>query len=228
MHDQPEKRFSAGTKRWFEGLSSLETGSAPVHQRNERQAPTLPKKRIWLALVFVQNGFSGLLCDDMGLGKTHQVMALMTAILRRRAERSHGIRFLVVCPTTVLSHWKDKVMQYSPHLDPYIYHGTDRSFQEAFDEHSLIITSYGIALRDIEILSSFRFDLIVLDEVQAIKNKTTKTYSAIKELKSVCAIGLTGTPIENSLTDLKALFDIILPGYLMSDSVFENSLSISY
>ena len=112
-------------------------------------------------------------------------------------------------------------MQYCPHLDPYVYHGTDRSFQEAFDEHLLIITSYGIALRDMDILSSFRFDLIILDEVQAIKNKTTKTYSAIKELQSICTIGLTGTPIENSLTDLKALFDIILPGYLMSDSAFE-------
>ncbi len=222
MHDQPEKTFSAGTKRWFEGLSSLEhPGRLPsISEMKGKLRPYQGNGYGWLWFLYA-NGFSGLLCDDMGLGKTHQVMALMTAILRRSAGNSRGIRFLVVCPTTVLSHWKDKVLQYSPHLDPYIYHGTDRSFQEAFDEHSLIITSYGIALRDIDILSSFRFDLIVLDEVQAIKNKTTKTYSAIKELKSVCTIGLTGTPIENSLTDLKALFDVILPGYLMSDSMFE-------
>jgi SNF2 family DNA or RNA helicase len=128
----------------------------------------------------------------------------------------------VVCPTTVLSHWKDKVLEYCPYLDPYIYHGTDRSFQEGFDEHPLIITSYGIALRDIEMLSEFRFDLIVLDEIQAVKNKSTKTYAAVKALESACTVGLTGTPIENSVTDLKSLFDIILPGYLMSDSLFED------
>src|SRR5208283_2026179 len=174
MHDQPEKRFSAGTKRWFEGLSSLEhPGRLPsISEMKGKLRPYQRNGYGWLWFLY-ENGFSGLLCDDMGLGKTHQVMALMTAILRR-VEKPHGIRFLVVCPTTVLSHWKDKVLQYCPHLDPYIYHGTDRSFEEAFDEHLLIVTSYGIALRDMEILSSFRFDLIILDEIQAIKNKATK------------------------------------------------------
>ena len=222
MHDQPDKRFSAGTKRWFDGLANLR-GPGRLPSISEMKGKLRPYQRNgygWLWFLY-ENGFSGLLCDDMGLGKTHQVMALMSAILRQPADRSDRMRFLVVCPTTVLSHWKDKVMQYCPHLDPYVYHGTDRSFQEAFDEHLLIVTSYGIALRDIDILSSFRFNLVILDEVQTIKNKTTKTYSAIKELQSICAIGLTGTPIENSLTDLKALFDIILPGYLMSDSAFE-------
>ncbi|MEJ2716561.1 MAG: DEAD/DEAH box helicase [Deltaproteobacteria bacterium] len=113
------------------------------------------------------------------------------------------------------------MLQYAPHLDPYVYHGTDRSFQEGFDEHRLIITSYGIALRDIEMLADYCFELIVLDEIQAVKNKSTKTYAAVKALDAVCTVGLTGTPIENSLTDLKALFDIVLPGYLMSDRLFE-------
>ena len=146
----------------------------------------------------------------------------MTGLVHHLAKRPDKIRFLVVCPTTVLSHWKDKVMEFCPYLDPYVYHGTDRSFQEGFEEHPLIITSYGIALRDIEMLSEFRFDLIVLDEIQAVKNKSTKTYAAVKALESACTVGLTGTPIENSVTDLKSLFDIILPGYLMSDSLFED------
>ena len=70
-------------------------------------------------------------------------------------------------------------------------------------------------------LADYSFELIVLDEIQAVKNKSTKTYAAVKALDAVCTVGLTGTPIENSLTDLKALFDIVLPGYLMSDRLFE-------
>ncbi len=175
----------------------------------------------WLWFLY-ENELSGLLCDDMGLGKTHQIMALMTAILHRKKSESANMKFLVVCPTTVLSHWKDKVMEFCPHLDPYVYHGTDRSFSEGFEEHQLIITSYGIALRDAEMLARYRYELMVLDEIQSVKNKSTKTYAAIRSLDSVCCVGLTGTPIENSVIDLKALFDIILPGYLMTDSLFEN------
>ncbi len=150
----------------------------------------------------------------------------MTGILQRKSKDPEKLRFLVVCPTTVLSHWKDKVMEFCPYLDPYVYHGTDRSFREGFDKHVLVITSYGIALRDVEMLSDYHFELIVLDEIQAVKNKSTKTYAAVQTLESVCTVGLTGTPIENSVMDLKSLFDIILPGYLMSDSLFENNFRV--
>lgn len=227
LHDQGRltKSFSsARIREWFEGLESLKPpnrlpsvkamkGKLRAYQRNGYG---------WLWFLY-QSGFSGLLCDDMGLGKTHQVMALMSGILHRLGNRPSKIRFLVICPTTVLSHWHEKVMEFCPHLDPYVYHGTDRSFEEGFLEHTLTITSYGIALRDIEMLADYRFELIVLDEVQAVKNKQTKTYAAVKALESVCTVGLTGTPIENTLRDLKALFDIILPGYLMSDTAFENN-----
>ena len=227
LHDmnRVEKSFSSTRIReWFEGLEKLKPptrlpslkamkGKLRNYQRNGYG---------WLWFLY-QSGFSGLLCDDMGLGKTHQVMALMSGILHRLGDRPSKIRFLVICPTTVLSHWHEKVMEFCPGLDPYVYHGTDRSFKEGFLEHTLTITSYGIALRDIEMLAEHRFELTVLDEVQAIKNKHTKTYAAVKALESVCTVGLTGTPIENSLKDLKALFDVILPGYLMSDTAFENN-----
>lgn len=179
----------------------------------------------WLWFLY-QNRFSGLLCDDMGLGKTHQIMALMTGILGKSEQSAEEIRFLVVCPTTVLNHWCDKVMEFAPLLRPYIYHGTDRLFENAFKDHNLIITSYGIALRDREMLSEYRFELLVLDEVQSIKNKSTKTYAAIRSLEASCIIGLTGTPIENSVTELKSLFDITLPGYLLSDSSFESHFRV--
>jgi SNF2 family DNA or RNA helicase len=225
LHDRVEKHFpSSRIQGWFQDLELLKPpGRLPAISDMKGKLRGYQKNGYgWLWFLY-ENRFSGLLCDDMGLGKTHQIMALMTGIVHRIQKKAQDkIRFLVICPTTVLSHWKDKVMHYAPHLDPYIYHGTDRSFQEGFDDHLLIITSYGIALRDIEMLADYRFELIVLDEIQAVKNKSTKTYAAVKALEANCTIGLTGTPIENSVTDLKSLFDIILPGYLMSDSLFES------
>jgi superfamily II DNA or RNA helicase len=224
LHDRVEKHFpSSKIEGWFQDLELLKSpGRLPAISDMKGKLRGYQKNGYgWLWFLY-ENRFSGLLCDDMGLGKTHQIMALMTGIVHRKRKAQDKIRFLVICPTTVLSHWKDKVMHYAPHLDPYIYHGTDRSFSEGFDEHLLIITSYGIALRDIEMLADYRFELIVLDEIQAVKNKSTKTYAAVKALEANCTVGLTGTPIENSVTDLKSLFDIILPGYLMSDSLFES------
>lgn len=223
MHDRLDKRFaSTGTRSWFEDLEMLKPpGRLPALNSMKGKLREYQKNGYgWLWFLY-ENGFSGLLCDDMGLGKTHQIMALMTGISQRMRKVQPKMRFLVICPTTVLSHWKEKVLEYAPFLDPYVYHGTDRSFEEGFDQHSLIITSYGIALRDIEMLAEFRFELLVLDEIQAVKNPTTKTYAAVKALEAVCTIGLTGTPIENTVTDLKSLFDIVLPGYLMSNSLFE-------
>ncbi|MFC1835032.1 DEAD/DEAH box helicase [Thermodesulfobacteriota bacterium] len=224
LHRGVTKRFSSKRVRsWFEELQKLKPptrlpslramkGKLRGYQRNGFG---------WLWFLY-ENGFSGLLCDDMGLGKTHQVMALMTGIAHRMSKRPSKLRFLVICPTSVLSHWYDKIMEFAPDLDPYIYHGTDRSFRQGFEEHRTIVTSYGIALRDIEMFADYRFELIVLDEIQAVKNKSTKTYAAVKALQAVSMVGLTGTPIENSLKDIKALFDIIIPGYLMTDSLFEN------
>ncbi len=223
VHDRLEKRFSsARVRNWFEALETLKPpGRLPSVSAMKGRLRGYQKNGYGWLWFLHENGFSGLLCDDMGLGKTHQVMALMTAVLRRKVRGRNTVRFLVICPTTVLSHWKDKVKEFCPYLDPYVYHGTDRQFRDGLEEHRLIITSYGIALRDIEMLAEFRFDLLVLDEIQAVKNKSTKTYAAVKALEAACTIGLTGTPIENSITDLKSLFDIILPGYLLSDSLFE-------
>jgi SNF2 family DNA or RNA helicase len=225
LHDAVEKKFGSNRlKGWFRRLETLKPVTKPpgLKPMKGRLRHYQRNGYGWLWFLY-ENHLSGLLCDDMGLGKTHQVMGLMTGILQNIAEASPDARFLVICPTTVLSHWNDKVLQFAPHLDPHVYHGTDRSFREGFEAHRLIITSYGVVLRDVEMLSDCLFELVVLDEIQALKNKCTKTYAAVKSLASNCIVGLTGTPVENSLTDLKALFDVILPGYLLSDSAFEKN-----
>ncbi len=228
LQDKIEKKFeNAKLKDWFEDLDGLKAPTrVPSVASMKGKLRSYQKNGYgWLWFLF-ENGFSGLLCDDMGLGKTHQVMALMTGIFKRSLKEHKKTRFLVVCPTTVLTHWYDKVQEYCPYLDPFIYHGADRASHEGWENHPLIITSYGIALRDRDVLAESGFDLMILDEVQAVKNRLTKTYHAIKSLQARCVIGLTGTPIENSVTELKSLFDITLPGYFVSESVFETYFRI--
>jgi len=165
-----------------------------------------------------ENGFGGLLCDDMGLGKTHQAMAFM--LLLRKHEKVKK-PFLVVCPTTVLSHWRDKIREHAPALKAEVFHGIERNLDEAIRKSHLLLTSYGILRRDLDRLKDISFSLAVFDEIQNLKNPETLSYEAAIQIKADMKLGLTGTPIENSLNELKALLDLTVPGYLGTDEEFE-------
>ncbi len=171
----------------------------------------------WLWWLY-ENRMGGILCDDMGLGKTHQMMALMLCI-RKTAKTTAP--FLVVCPTTVISHWMVKIKDHAPGLEAAVYHGGNRDLQKAA-EKDIIITSYGILLKDLGRLKTIDFQLTVFDEIQHIKNADTKTYQAAGAIVSPIKLGMTGTPIENAVSELKALFDIVGPGYLGTDTEFKN------
>ncbi len=144
----------------------------------------------WLWLL-QQNGFGALLCDDMGLGKTHQAIALIRALTH--ADASAAI--LIVCPTSLIDHWRDKLSRYLPGV-------------------TVTLTSYGLVRTRIEQYRGKRFDLVVLDEMQTIKNADTATHHALRAIEMRIAVGLTGTPIENHEGELKALLDFVVPGYL--------------
>ncbi|MFA6569515.1 MAG: DEAD/DEAH box helicase, partial [Victivallales bacterium] len=171
----------------------------------------------WLTFL-AENNMGGLLCDDMGLGKTHQTLALMIAM---KEEMGETRPFLVVCPTSVIGHWEDKITRFAPGLKPISFHGTKREIDGKLLPGDVLLTSYGTARNDIEDLSTIEFGLVVFDEIQCIKNKETLSYQAASRLKKRMALGLSGTPIENSLRDLKALMDLTLPGYLGDDKSFE-------
>lgn len=170
----------------------------------------------WL-MFLSENRFGGLLCDDMGLGKTHQVMALMVWLLEHRKKTAP---FLVVCPTTVISHWERKIREFAPGLNPVVYHGTERNLDGADMPGNVLITSYGILLRDVKLLSDIRFCLAAFDEAHFIKNSKAKSFAAASAVRAGMKLVVTGTPIENRITDLKALMDLVLPGYLGSDDQF--------
>lgn len=170
----------------------------------------------WILFLF-ENGFGGLLCDDMGLGKTHQSTAFMVA-LKALGKFTHPC--LVVCPTTVISHWQNKIREHAPALRAVEYHGGQRDLDEALKEGEVVLTTYGILLRDIGQLRQQIFTLAVFDEIQHIKNPQTQTHRAATEIRAEMKLGLTGTPVENSLIDLKTLMDLGLPGYMGTDDQF--------
>ena len=172
----------------------------------------------WLRFLY-ENRLAGLLCDDMGLGKTHQAMALMVLI-----REQFGVKepFLVVSPRTVISHWRNKLREYAPTLHPYQHHGPQRNLDTALEEGDVLLTSYGVLRNDVEKMSEVPWGLIVFDEVQQIKNRQTQGYQAAAAVPARMKVGLTGTPIENSLSELKTLFDLILPGYLGTEDDFRD------
>ena len=170
----------------------------------------------WIRYLF-ENEFGGILCDDMGLGKTHQVMAFVLHLLK--VVDPDG-KILIVSPTTVLSHWQAKLKEHCPTLTAAVYHGVKRDLDCALGENQILLTSYGILRRDVDRLSEQRFLLAVFDEIQHIKNPGTIAYAAAKGLNARMKLGLTGTPIENTLHELKALMDLAVPGYLGSDKGF--------
>jgi len=170
----------------------------------------------WLRFLY-ENGLAGLLCDDMGLGKTHQSMALMVWLKEKQCAKEP---FLVICPTTVISHWRDKIREHAPGLKAVVYHGGERNIEDALKQGEVLLTSYGILRNDILALRQVPFTLVVFDELQNLKNRDTQGYQAACALQARMRIGLTGTPIENSLVELKSLFDLVLPGYLGSDDEF--------
>ncbi|MCB1106929.1 MAG: DEAD/DEAH box helicase [Chlamydiia bacterium] len=165
----------------------------------------------WLWFLY-SYGLSGLLCDDMGLGKTHQAMAILAAAKNTFSEARK--KFFVVCPTSVIYHWEDLLAKFLPKMNVVVFYGTQRTLKSFNYKADILLTSYGTLRSEREELAQFEFDIAIFDEIQIAKNAQSQTHHALSILKAKTKIGLSGTPIENRLIELKALFDIVLPGYM--------------
>ncbi len=160
----------------------------------------------------------GCLADDMGLGKTIQTLALLLS----RQESGTSRPSLLVLPVSLLYNWVNEAEKFAPSLRLLIYAGSGREKNtERFEDYDLILTSYGIVRLDIDILSLFRFDYVILDESQAIKNPGSITTQAVMQLNSAHRLILTGTPLENSAMDLWSQMTFINPGLLGNKSFFQ-------
>jgi superfamily II DNA or RNA helicase len=175
----------------------------------------------WLFFLY-ENGLAGLLCDEMGLGKTHQIMALFLALNEQGAAKGP---FLVACPTTVLSHWRDKLAAHAPTLAVVLYYGNERTLPDLGGQPTVVLTSYGVLRNDAAHLGEVPFAVAVFDEVQQLKNPETQAHQAAAQVRTPCKIGVTGTPIENDIGDLRALFELWLPGYLEEERAFRERYS---
>lgn len=192
----------------------------------------------WMKLL-KRNGFGGCLADDMGLGKTLQALALLLDSSTDKFEvevpkeplRGQLSLFdppqaeiiskrptsLVVMPLSLIHNWSSEAKKFAPSLKVLPYVGNNRPREvQIFDDYDVVITTYGLVRNDVDLLSTYPFYYVILDESQAIKNTASKNYKAVTSLKSKYRLVLTGTPIENSLTDLWAQMNFINAGLLGS------------
>ena len=170
----------------------------------------------------------GCLADDMGLGKTIQFLSLLLLIKHQANKSQEQKPHLLILPTSLLDNWKSEINRFAPSLNIWIAHSsdikevkTDKDCQPTFSNIDLVITTYAMLSR-LAWLTHIQWDIVILDEAQAIKNPMTKQTRAAKLLKSRNRFILTGTPIENRLLDLWSLFDFIAPGLLGSHKIFAN------
>ena len=165
----------------------------------------------WLVQNIKYN-FGWILADDMGLGKTIQVL---TTILHFKEQNPYDNEpSLIIVPPTLLSNWENEIKKFTPTLSYYIYHGSNRTFP--LEEYDIILTSYGVIRLDLDMFSDKKWFICVIDEAQNIKNPNTQQTKAIKKVPAINKIALTGTPIENKLTDYWSIFDFVNKGYLSS------------
>ena len=173
----------------------------------------------WLWYLYGQK-LGGILADEMGLGKTLQALALLAA----RQGRAPSVRgpaadprrpSLVVCPASLMENWRREAVRFTPQLSVLVHHG-DRRTEDAtaFASYDLIITSYGTLTRDAELFTAQEFDIILADEAQHLKNRRTQAAQSLRTLRGRGRFLLTGTPLENSLDDLRSLFEYLMPGFI--------------
>lgn len=168
-------------------------------------------------------GLGGILADDMGLGKTVQLLSVVCSYLENAKVKKPT---LVVCPSSLTLNWQNEIEKFTKDVKSAVIQGTFEERQKQIQDtpkYDIIITSYELLKRDLEIYEKYNFEFkyIIADEAQYIKNNNTKNAKAIKEIKAETRYALTGTPIENSLSELWSIFDFIMPGYLFSYKKFK-------
>ncbi|HNQ22091.1 MAG TPA: DEAD/DEAH box helicase [Phycisphaerae bacterium] len=180
----------------------------------------------WLAFL-AEHGLGACLADDMGLGKTIQTIALW--LHERHSGQRPGPTLLVV-PMSLVGNWRREINRFAPSLRVLVHHGLDRLSGEQLrtqaTEYDVVISTYGLIHRDFEHLASVAWHRVVLDEAQNIKNPAAKQAQAIRALPTGQRVALTGTPLENHLTELWSILDFLNPGFLGSASDFRRRFAV--
>jgi hypothetical protein len=189
-------------------LRSIDTAREPYLRDIDATLRDYQRRGVAWLQSMGELGLGALLADDMGLGKTLQTISLLAG---RGGDRPH----LVVCPTSVVGNWERELARFAPYLPVIRHHGTERpTAVEDFKAGSVAITSYGHLRRDADLLAEVGWDVVVLDEAQQIKNQAAQAAHAAKQLTARTRVALTGTPVENRLSELWSIVDFTNPGLL--------------
>ncbi|MCX6937987.1 MAG: DEAD/DEAH box helicase [Verrucomicrobia bacterium] len=211
----PDYQPPAAWRRRAEALRDLEKlEAAPLPPTF---AATLrPYQHIGVAWLWHlhRHDLGGILADEMGLGKTAQAIALLSAIAHAAPEKKRQPS-LVVCPASLVENWRREAARFAPALRVFVHHGSNRlPSVAAASDYDMFITSYGTLGRDSELFSEIDLATLIADEAQHAKNRRSLNARALRSLHARSRLLLTGTPVENSLEDLRTLFEIVLPGYV--------------
>jgi SNF2-related domain/Bacterial SNF2 helicase associated/SWIM zinc finger len=214
---------SAGARELFQKLGGIEEIGVTKKPRALKATlrPYQEQGLSWLKFIH-DIGSGGVLADDMGLGKTVQTIALLLAV--KQEERPMSA--LIVAPTSVVTNWQRELERFSPTLTVALWHGADRhDDKDVIHKAEVVITSYALLRRDEEFLSSLDLTYAILDEAQHIKNPMSATAASAKRLHAKRRLALTGTPIENRLSEIWSIFEYVSPGLLGPLDKFEQRFS---
>jgi hypothetical protein len=229
-----EAGLELGTVRLDQSLDELLSGKdarfrprgTPAGMRHEL-FPFQEKGHGWLRMLG-DLGIGAILADDMGLGKTVQAIAMLVSEREEHGAEAFGPT-LVVCPMSVARQWVAEVERFAPELRVHLHHGSDRlaneELQRKVREVDVVVTSYDIATRDVDVLAEVQWDRLLMDEAQDVKNPATKRARALRTLPARRRVAMTGTPIENRLSELWAIMDILNPGLLGSREWFNRAFA---
>ncbi len=171
----------------------------------------------WLQFLRIYE-FNGILADDMGLGKTVQTLA---HLLKEKESKRMDKPCLIIAPTSLMSNWRREVQQFTPKLSVLVLQGPQRQqYFDTMDQYDLIISTYPLLVRDEEILLAQKYHYLILDEAQVIKNPRAKAARVVRKITARHRLCLTGTPMENHLGELWALYDFLMPGFLGDSKSF--------
>ena len=217
---------------WLGGLVATLSGQSQMEELKQPKGlkgtlrPYQLRGMSWLSFLR-RSSLGGCLADDMGLGKTVQVIAFLLS----EAERKSPLRpSLIVCPTSVVGNWQREIARFGPKLKVLVHHGSQRTeggaFVKAAVKHDVVLTTYALLQRDIETLRQVQWAGAFLDEAQNIKNPQAKQSKAARDLNADFRAALTGTPVENRLSELWSIIEFLNPGFLGSEPDFRQNFAL--
>ena len=216
---------SSGFREMIRDFKSAETNEFAIPDEMEGILRPYQKQGFRWLKTLDHYGFGGILADDMGLGKTIQMISfLMSAHMEQVPHPA-----LIVCPASLVLNWQDEFSRFAPMMSVLAVSGTSiyRRLQlNEAENYDVLITSYDMLKRDVDQYELMTFSYCILDEAQYIKNHNTKSFQAARRIHAGCRFALTGTPVENRLSELWSIFDFLMPGYLSAYARFRDRFEL--